>query len=101
MPQLACLASRFPYGSEITADKLKRVERAEAILRKKGFRDVRVRSYDGLCRIEVAREMIERFIKMANKKLIADFKKLGFNYITLDLEGYRSGSLNENKEILI
>ena len=94
MPQLACLASRFPYGDKITEEKLRRVEKAESLIRRMGFSDVRVRSYDGLCRIEVARNKIAGLINGMDKKTISKLKKLGYNYIMVDMEGFRSGSMN-------
>jgi uncharacterized protein len=95
-PQEACLASRFPYGSKITKRKLKQVERGEVILRELGFKQVRVRHYGKCCRIEVGKDEIDKFIrKRSRQRVIAEFKKLGFNYVTLDLEGYRAGSMNE------
>lgn len=93
-PNLACLASRIPYGVKISPFLLNRIQRAEAILRNYGFKQVRLRHYNGLCRIEVAQNEIA---KILNKRdlLVEKLKKLGYNYITLDLEGYRTGSLNE------
>lgn len=91
---LACLASRIPYGVRITADILKRIERAEGKLKKLGFNELRVRHYNGLCRIEVPRKDIPRLTLKA-EQVVDGLKKLGYNYITLDLEGYRMGSMNE------
>jgi len=95
-PSLACLASRFPYGQEINQKKLTMVDKAEAYLHTLNFKQCRVRHHDSIARIEVDQEDLERFFgptvrEQINKK----FKKLGFTYITLDLEGYRSGSMNE------
>ncbi|MBI5178622.1 MAG: ATP-dependent sacrificial sulfur transferase LarE [Nitrospinae bacterium] len=92
-PSAACLASRFPYGEKITAEKLKRVEQAEAILKSAGFRQLRVRDHGGMARIEVAREDIVRLAELA-PSLSPLIKELGFNYVTVDMEGYRTGSLN-------
>lgn len=92
-PSLACLASRVPYGTRISSAILKRIDRAEGFLRKLNFKQVRLRHYNGLCRIEVTRQDIPRLINEANL-IIDKFKKLGYNYITVDLEGYRSGSMN-------
>jgi uncharacterized protein len=94
-PSLACLASRFPYYTRITKKSLGRVDKAEDFLRGFGFKQVRVRHHGDLARIELLREDIPKFIKMDNRKIINRFKKLGYNYITLDLQGYRSGSMNE------
>lgn len=95
-PSFACLSSRFPYGSTISPEKLEQVDRAEQYLRHKGFRQVRVRHHDHTARIEVAPQEFERFF---NSNLIADvveeFKRIGYKYVTLDLEGYRTGSMNE------
>ncbi|MFA6130425.1 MAG: ATP-dependent sacrificial sulfur transferase LarE [Candidatus Omnitrophota bacterium] len=93
-PPLACLASRIPYGTKITAGLLRRIDQAEAYLVSLGFRLVRLRHYNGLCRIEVEKKHINRLLR--NRRAIVDkLKSLGYTYITLDLEGYRTGSLNE------
>jgi len=93
-PSLACLASRIPYGTKITADLLRRIDQAEAYLTSLGFRQVRLRHYNGLCRIEVEKKHINRLLH--NRLAIVEkLKDLGYNYITVDLEGYRTGSLNE------
>jgi len=93
-PSLACLASRIPYGINISKPILSRINKAENILRELKFRQVRVRHYNGLCRIEVPKKDISRLVQQS-QSLIDKFKKLGYNYITLDLEGYRTGSMNE------
>lgn len=93
-PSLACLASRVPYGTKITAGLLKRIDRAEAYLIALKFRQVRLRHYNGLCRIEVGRNDIRRLINK-REQIVNKLKGLGYNYITVDLEGYRTGSLNE------
>ncbi len=93
-PSMACIASRFPYGVGITKEKLDRVKRAEMFLLKMGFKQVRVRDHDGIARIEVLRE--ESQIILENSMVIAtELRRLGYRYITLDLEGYRSGSMDE------
>ena len=93
-PPIACLASRIPYGSKISSPVLSRINKAEEFLRKAGFKQVRLRHYDGLCRIEVAKSEISLLAHKSN--LVVDrLKKMGYNYITLDLEGYRTGSMNE------
>ncbi|KYO67977.1 ATP-dependent sacrificial sulfur transferase LarE [Thermovenabulum gondwanense] len=95
-PSFACLASRFPYGERITGEKLDRVGRAEEILRGLGFSQYRVRNHADLARIEVLPEEIERFFERSlREKVVAEFKKLGFVYVSLDLTGYRTGSMNE------
>ena len=93
-PTQACLASRFPYGKRITRSTLKKVERAEKILRYAGFRQLRVRHYNGLCRIEVPKEDLMRLVNLRTL-IVEKFKRLGYNYVTIDLQGYRTGSLNE------
>ncbi len=94
-PSFACLASRIPYGEVITNEKLERIENAENFLFDKGFKQLRVRHQDNLCRIEVAKE--ER-IKFFDENLIDEideyFKKIGFTYVTMELSGYKMGSLN-------
>ncbi len=96
-PPFACLASRFPYHHKITKAKLKKIDRAEDFLYKRGFRQVRVRAHNNIARIEVASTDIKRI--SSNRRLQKDItkrlKRLGFTYITLDLEGYRTGSINE------
>ncbi len=93
-PAMACLASRMPYGSTITIEKLKQVEQAEEFLFTLGLSQVRVRTYDGTARIEVPPEEMARVFEH-REAVIAHLKKLGFKYVTLDLQGYRSGSMNE------
>lgn len=93
-PSLACLASRIPYGSKISKNILERIYKAETALNSMGFRQVRLRHYGGLCRIEVPKEDIHRLINNRSR-VVENLKKLGYNYITLDLEGYRTGSMNE------
>lgn len=93
-PSLACLASRIPYGTKITAGLLKRIDQAEEYLSSLGLKQVRLRHYNGLCRIEVDQKDIHRLLKK-RQAVVERLKDLGYNYITLDLEGYRQGSLNE------
>jgi uncharacterized protein len=92
-PSLACLASRIPYGTKITTGALKRVNLAEKYIRRMGFTQVRVRHYDGLCRIEVPKDDIPQLLTR-RKQIVDNLKKLGYNFITVDLEGYRTGSMN-------
>lgn len=95
-PALPCLSSRFPYGTSITPEKLSMVERGEEILRHFGFRVFRVRYHDALVRLEFSPEELPRALDMGMAALLTkEFKALGFKFITLDLEGYRSGALNE------
>lgn len=93
-PSMACLASRFPYGERITRDGLKQVGEAEALVRKLVGGQVRVRHYNDLARIEVEPGRFLSLLKEAGQ-LTAALKKLGYKYVTLDLEGYRTGSMNE------
>jgi uncharacterized protein len=93
-PALACLASRVPYGTEITAELLRRIDQAELYLVKLGFKIVRLRHHNELCRIEVGKRDINRLLRK-RQAIVDKLKSLGYNYITLDLEGYRTGSLNE------
>ncbi|MBQ7574741.1 MAG: ATP-dependent sacrificial sulfur transferase LarE [Clostridia bacterium] len=92
-PSFACLASRIPYGDRITKEKLERVEKAEDVLFNMGFLQFRVRVHNDIARIEVVPDNLIKVIENRDK-IIAEFKKLGFLYITLDIEGYRTGSLN-------
>jgi uncharacterized protein len=95
-PSSACLSSRLPYGEQITAEKLARVARAEAYLRRLGFRQVRVRSHGALARIEVDKAAIPKLMrKAASRKVAAYLRRLGFVYVTVDMTGYRSGSMDE------
>ncbi|NEO64709.1 MAG: TIGR00268 family protein, partial [Moorea sp. SIO4G2] len=90
------LSSRFPYGEMITVAKLQRVGRAEIYLRKLGFSNLRVRSEGDTARIELLPEEIKEFVVRTDlPTLVAEFQELGFVYVTLDLEGYRSGKLNQ------
>jgi len=93
-PSFACLASRFPYGRRITYEALKIVETGENYLKELGISQVRVRDYDNFCRIEVLKKEMPLLIKRKNE-IVDKFKKLGYTYVTLDLEGYRTGSMNE------
>lgn len=95
-PSFACLASRFPYGMKITKENLTKVDKAEDFLKKFGIAQVRVRHQDKLVRIEVLKEDIPKLLEeKLRKQILSFFKKLGYNYITVDLEGYRTGSMNE------
>jgi len=95
-PAMACLASRFPYGERITEEKLRRVGEAERFLRGCGFRQVRVRCHGDLARIEVAPERVaDLAADPLRGEVVSKLKALGFLYVALDLQGYRSGSLNE------
>ena len=93
-PAAACLASRFAYGERITTEGLVRVANAEKFIRDLGFKGIRVRVHGGLARIEVAPEDMERFLGNADE-VTGKLKSLGFTYVTMDLKGYRTGSMNE------
>ena len=93
-PQLACLSSRFPYGTQITPDRLRRVDAFEDGLRDLGFRQVRVRFHDTIARLEIDNSELARIVDVRDR-VVALGKELGFSYIALDLGGFRSGSLNE------
>lgn len=92
-PSMACLASRFVYGEQITAEKLLRVERAEEFLRGNGFKQLRVRIHGNLARIEILPDDFEKFMAM-HTEISARLKNFGFDYVTLDLQGFHSGSMN-------
>lgn len=113
-PQMACLSSRIPYGEAVTPEKLRMIEAAENVLRDLGFYEVRVRHHElrtplppstlnsqpltlSLARIEVGVEEMARFLEPEiSAQVAADLKKIGYNHVTLDLQGYRRGSLNES-----
>lgn len=95
-PASACLSSRIPYGTPVTIQNVKTVEVGEEELKALGFRQFRVRFHGEVVRIEIAPEELERAMSLdMARRFTAIFKKLGFQYVTLDLEGYRQGSLNE------
>jgi len=95
-PAYACLSSRFPYGQSITEEKISMVSEAETYLRGLGLIQFRVRHHETIARIEILPEDIHILTNSpAREELTAKFKKIGFTYVTLDLEGYRSGSMNE------
>lgn len=95
-PSAACLFSRFPYGEKITLEKIKRVSDAEEILSAEGFSQLRVRSHGDLARIEVLPEEINKFLERTFRdKITHEFRRLGFKYVTIDLDGYRIGSMND------
>jgi len=95
-PASACLSSRIPYGSEVTDEKLRQIERAEQAVRALGFRVFRVRHHDATARLEIARSEMARALEpTVNQRLVAELKALGYHYVSLDLQGYRLGSLNE------
>ena len=95
-PASPCLSSRIAYGVPVTIERLSKVEKGEAILRRFGFREFRVRLHDELVRLEFAPVELEKALNLQmTGDLAKEFKKLGFRYVTLDLEGYRSGAMNE------
>jgi uncharacterized protein len=94
-PSFACLASRFPYGDEITMEKLTQVAAAERVLRGLGLGQLRVRHHGQTARIEVEPEGFEAVIRSDNRaRIVEEFHKIGYLYVTLDLDGYRTGSMN-------
>ncbi|AEH36189.1 ATP-dependent sacrificial sulfur transferase LarE [Halopiger xanaduensis] len=99
-PSMACLSSRIPTGLEVTEERLTRVEQAEALLRQWGFDQFRVRDHDGLARIEVAPDELERALTMEFAETVREeLSRIGFDHVTLDLHGYRTGSVSpENTE---
>ena len=95
-PASACLASRVPYGTPVTIETVKTVERGEEAVKTLGFRQFRVRYHGELVRLEFAKEEMEKVLTVGMAaRLTAIFKPLGFHYVTIDLEGYRQGSMNE------
>lgn len=92
----ACLASRFAYGEKITEEKLTMVDRAEQLLLDKGFHQLRVRIHDRMARIEIMPEEFEKLIeKEMREEIVSKLKSYGFTYVSMDLTGYRTGSMNE------
>lgn len=96
LPSMACLASRVPYGEKINKALLNKIEASESFIKSLGVKQVRVRYHNNIARIEVEKASIKRFVNKAFcDKIIRYLKNLGFRYVALDLEGYRTGSLNE------
>lgn len=99
-PSFACLATRVPYGTTITAEILKRVEGAEDVMRQLGFHQFRVRHHDDVARIELMPVEMERIMAPTMRAaVLGELKSLGYAYVSLDLAGYRSGSMNETLDI--
>jgi uncharacterized protein len=95
-PAMACLSSRIPYGSRVDVASLQMVRRAEKLLRDLGFRQLRVRHHDKIARIEVERSEIPRLIEDEMSRIVTDgLRAIGYSYVTVDLLGYRTGSMNE------
>jgi pyridinium-3,5-biscarboxylic acid mononucleotide sulfurtransferase len=93
-PSAACLASRIPYGTPVTAEALRRIGEAEQLLKELGLGQLRVRHHDTIARIEIPTEDFERVMRH-REQVVAHFRSLGYTYVTLDLSGFRSGSMNE------
>ena len=95
-PASPCLASRIPYGEEVTEKKLSQIEQGEAFLRSLGLRDCRVRHHGNLARLEIPAEQIAAFAQPdVRSQIVKRFKEIGFIFVSLDLQGLRSGGLNE------
>ena len=95
-PSFACLASRFVYGEELSEEKLRMVEKAELLLMELGFHQMRVRIHDKLARIEIDESEFDKIMRTdIRTRIFTEFKEYGFMYVTLDLQGYRMGSMNE------
>jgi uncharacterized protein len=95
-PAAACLSSRIPYGTPVTVEALEKIGRAEELLQDLGFTGVRVRHYDNMARIEVPLSELLRFVEEPNRTQVTEgLHKIGYNFVALDLDGYRTGSLNE------
>lgn len=98
-PALACLSSRFPYGTEITRERLSQVAHCERVLRRLGFRIYRVRYHDTTARIEVGSDEIPRLLGAEIREQVTrEFRDAGFAHVAVDLQGYRTGSLNETRQ---
>ncbi len=96
-PSMACLASRIPYGTEVTTEILQRIERAEEVLRKLGLRQYRVRHHGTIARLEIDPRDFEELVRSPKRdQVVSALREVGYAYVTLDLQGYRTGSLNEN-----
>ncbi len=95
-PAMACLSSRIPYGMKVTKENLAKIEQAEEYLHSLGLKQVRVRHHENIARIEVRPEEISKLLEAKTREQIANkLKQIGYLYVTLDLQGYRSGSMNE------
>ncbi len=99
-PAFACLASRFPYGEKITPQKVRMVAAAEKFLLKQGLRQVRVRHHGNMARLEVEPKAIDSLVTHETRQaIVAKLKEIGYTYVTLDLQGYRMGSMNEGRKL--
>src|SRR5205809_6234273 len=96
-PASACLSSRIPYGSPVTAEKLRMIDRGEEVMRSLGFSQTRVRHHGEIARIEIAREEMPKALSIeVFDRLSREFKKIGFRFVAIDVDGYRTGALNES-----
>lgn len=93
-PAMPCLATRFPYGTDLTYEKLEKVEKGEAFIRKLGLYNLRLRVHGGIARVEVDEQEIAKILQH-REEIVRYLRQLGYSYITLDLEGFRSGSMDE------
>ncbi|MFQ5933638.1 MAG: TIGR00268 family protein, partial [Dehalococcoidia bacterium] len=93
-PTMACLSSRIPYGTSVTVETLRQIEAAEVALREMGFRQLRVRHHQNLARIEVPLKDFPRLLEV-QEEVVHRLREAGYTYVTLDMAGFRSGSLNE------
>ena len=94
-PSSSCLATRIPYGEEITLERLKRIEESERLLREMGLSELRVRDHGNIARIEINKKDMQLLLNEARRQKITEkFKKFGYEYVTLDMNGYRSGSMD-------
>jgi len=98
-PAFACLSSRFPYGTEITRDKISQVGRAEESLRELGLRILRVRHHGDVARIELGEDEFSQVVNSLRNEVVARVKATGYAYVALDLQGYRTGAMNEVLEV--
>ena len=95
-PAFACLSSRVPFGTPVTVETLARIEAAENVLRALGFNQFRVRHHDAIARVEVGGDEIARLVDPAvRERLVEGIRSAGYTYVTLDLDGYRTGSMHE------
>jgi len=100
-PSMACLSSRIPHGTEVTENRLSQVERAERVLHERGFVQFRVRDHDDVARVEIAPEEIEKALDRQTLREIHDeIASVGFEYVALDMKGYRTGSLSPTEDLL-
>jgi uncharacterized protein len=101
-PASACLSSRIPYHSEVTDDKLRMIERAESVLHGLGFRVCRVRHHDSLARLEIGRDELARALdESIRQQIVQELRAIGYQHVTVDLQGYRMGSLNHGLQLKV